>query len=163
MKLKTAKQKSKKFLIRQPSIHFFFSFTSIVGAMGLHQVRTTRGAKIHPTPRRRQACLRVPAFDIAFQFSAFHCGKVHSTEAKFLQNDENTGTATPDRGHRLSIGAGRPLDYSGFQTVGRSGPDNGRSRDLLGGDVDRVPIVPQNLNGEKSRLKNFAAGATNAS
>ena len=87
MKLRMAKQRSKKFLICQPSIHFFFTFTSIAGAIGQRYARTTRGAKIHPTFCRRQACLAclpVLAFDIAFRFSAFHCGKVHSAEEKLL-------------------------------------------------------------------------------
>src|SRR2546425_9769499 len=54
-----AKQKSKKFLTRHPSIHFFFAFTSVVGAPGLRAARSTRERKIHPTFWRRQACLPV--------------------------------------------------------------------------------------------------------
>ena len=86
MKLRTAKQKSKKFLIFQPSIHFFFSLTSVVGSIHHRYARAIRGTKIHPTICGRQALLPIPAFDIAFQFSAFHCGKVHSTEEKLLLN-----------------------------------------------------------------------------
>src|SRR5881628_3008275 len=128
MKLRMAKQRSKKFLICQPSTHFFFTFTSIAAAIGRRYARTTKGAKIHPTFCRRQACLPVLHLTLPFAFRPFFLARFIARKRNSFKCDENSRAASPDRGRHLSAGAGRTIDCSRSQTVRRPWQDHGRSR-----------------------------------